>query len=118
MYLLRLLLLYIRKYVSCYRVMISQNMPDTLSKGVIDISADETYQPIIEEQLQVFDSSFPDAKITIHYKPEAECFKDYFDNKARIILVTRGLTKAEKAQCANRGIYTRHRKLLQEMELQ
>ncbi len=72
---------------------------DNVGKGVIDISADETYQPIIEEQLRVFDSSFPEAKITVHYKPEAECFKDYFEHKARMILVTRPLTNEEKAQC-------------------
>jgi phosphate transport system substrate-binding protein len=73
--------------------------PDSVGKGSIDISADESYQPIIEEQLKVFDSSFPEAKITVHYKPEAECFKDYFDHKARIILVTRDLSRAEKDQC-------------------
>ena len=78
---------------------------DTLSKGTIDISADESFQPVIEEQLKVFDSSYPDAKITIHYKPEAECFKDYFDNKARIILVTRALTKAEKDMCEQNKIF-------------
>ena len=80
--------------------------PDTLSKGVIDISVDETYQPVLEEELKVFDSSYPDAKITIHYKPEAECLKDYFDGKARIILVTRQLSKAEKDVCEQKKIFT------------
>ena len=70
---------------------------DTFTTGAIDISADETYRSVIEAQSKVFDSSFPDAKVTIHYKPEAECFKDYFANKARIILVTRDLTANEKA---------------------
>ena len=70
--------------------------PDTLSSGTIDVSADETYRNVIEQQSKVFDSSFPNAHVNIHYKPEAECFKDYFDNKARIILVTRELTPAEK----------------------
>jgi len=79
--------------------------PDTLGKGVIDISVDETYQPVIDEQLKVFDSSYPEAKVNIHYKPEAECFKDYFDNKARIILVTRQLTKAEKDLCEQKKIF-------------
>ena len=79
--------------------------PDTLGKGKIDVSADETYQPIIEEQLKVFDSSYPDAKVTIHYKPESECFKDYFEKKARIILVTRPLSKEEKALCEQKKIY-------------
>ena len=96
-------------YVSVSIVMFScDDKPkhqDTLSRGVIDISADESYQPIIEEQLKVFDSSYPEAQITIHYKPEAECFKDYFDNKARIILVTRDLTKAEKELCEQKKIF-------------
>lgn len=79
--------------------------PDSVGRGVIDISADESYQPIIEEQMRVFDSSFPEAKITVHYKPEAECFKDYFDHKARIILVTRQLTKEEKERCEQEKIF-------------
>ncbi len=79
---------------------------DGLGKGTIDISVDETYQPVIDEQLKVFDSSYPDAHINIHYKPEAECFKDYFDNKARIILVTRPLNKAEKDECDQKKIYS------------
>src|SRR5436190_23001315 len=78
---------------------------DTLSKGNIDISVDETFKPVIEEQLKIFDSSYPEAKITVHYKPEAECFKDYFDNKARIILVTRDLTKDEKELCSQKKIW-------------
>jgi phosphate transport system substrate-binding protein len=79
--------------------------PDTLTKGTIDISVDETFRPVIEEQLKVFDSSYPEAKINVHYKPEAECFKDYFDNKARIILVTRELTKDEKELCSQKKIW-------------
>lgn len=79
--------------------------PDTLSSGAIDISADETYRAVIEQQKKVFDSSFPNAKITIHYKPEAECFKDYFDNKARLILVTRDLTAEEKKLAEQKQFY-------------
>lgn len=78
---------------------------DNLSKGVIDISVDETYRPIIEEQLRVFDSSYPEAKITAHYKPESECFKDYFEKKARMILVTRALTADEKKLCEEKKIF-------------
>jgi phosphate transport system substrate-binding protein len=78
---------------------------DTLGKGVIDISVDETFQPVIEDQIKVFDSSFPEAKVNVHYKSETECIKDYFDNKARIILVTRQFTKEEKDVCAQKKVY-------------
>ena len=79
--------------------------PDTLSSGAIDISADETYRTVIEEQSKVFDSSFPNAKVTIHYKSEGECFKDYFENKARLILVTRELTPEEKKIADQKQFY-------------
>ncbi len=69
---------------------------DNLSSGTIDISVDETYKPAIEAELKVFDSMYPNAHINVHYKPEADCFKDFFDNKARLILVTRQLSAAEK----------------------
>jgi phosphate transport system substrate-binding protein len=79
---------------------------DTLSSGTIAISADETYRPVIEEQKKVFDSSYPDAHITIHYKPEAECFEDLLNRNARIILVTRPLTAPEKQDFLDRKIAT------------
>lgn len=79
--------------------------PDSLGKGEIDISVDETFRPVMEQQGTVFDSSFPDAKVHIHYKPESECFKDYFEKKARLILVTRDLSDKEKAACKDRQIY-------------
>src|SRR6188768_3060521 len=50
---------------------------DTPNSGTVTISVDETYKPVIEQQLQVFDSSFPDAHINVQYKSEADCIKDY-----------------------------------------
>jgi phosphate transport system substrate-binding protein len=78
---------------------------DTLGKGKIDISADEAYKPILDAEKKVFDSSYPEANITIHYKPEAECMRDYFDNKARIVLISRDLSKEEKDLCGRKQIY-------------
>jgi phosphate transport system substrate-binding protein len=69
---------------------------DTPVSGTLAVSADETYQPIMDEQLKVFDSGKPEAHITINYKPETECFKDFLDGKTRFILVSRDLTKSEK----------------------
>jgi phosphate transport system substrate-binding protein len=78
---------------------------DNISSGAIDISADESFRPVIDEEKKVFDSIYPNARITIHYKPEAECFQDYFAKKARIILVTRELSKEEKARCEQDQIF-------------
>ncbi len=81
---------------------------DTPSSGTIDISVDETYKPIIKQQLQVFDSSFPDANINVEYKSEVECLKDFFEDSAtRLILVTRELSKQEKETLEQNKVVTR-----------
>ena len=77
---------------------------DTPNSGTIDISVDETYKPVIEQQLHVFDSSNPAAHIVVHYKSEAECIKDYLTGKTRLILVTRELTEEEKKYCSEKNI--------------
>ena len=78
---------------------------DSPNSGTIDISVDETYKPVIEQQLHVFDSSNPDAHINVHYKPEAECIKDYLAGKVRLILVTRPLSEDEKKVATSKSIY-------------
>lgn len=88
--------------------------PDTLGKGEIDISVDETFRPIIEQQSLVFDSSFPEAKVHVHYKSESECFKDYFAQKAKLILVTRELSAQEKTVCEQSKIFPTSLKLARE----
>ena len=69
---------------------------DSPEKGTIHISVDESFKPVIEEEIKVYESSFPETKIIAHYKTEAECFRDlYQDSNNRMIIVTRGLTGKE-----------------------
>jgi len=73
-----------------------QTVTDTPTSGTINISVDESFRPVIEEAIKVYEGSFPNAKIIAHYKPEADCFRDlYSDSSNRMIIVTRGLTTKE-----------------------
>jgi phosphate transport system substrate-binding protein len=69
---------------------------DTPTSGTIHISVDESFKPVIDSQIQVFEALNPKAKIIAHYKPEAECFKDLMKDSIRMIIVTRGLTEQEE----------------------
>jgi len=70
---------------------------DTPTSGSIDISVDESFKPVIDEQIKVFEASFAGAKINVHYKPEAECLKDLIkDSATKMIIVTRGLNAREQ----------------------
>ncbi|MFN8266078.1 MAG: substrate-binding domain-containing protein [Chitinophagaceae bacterium] len=70
---------------------------DSASEGTIHISVDETFKPIIEEQIRVYQSTYPNAKIIAEYKPEAECWKDLMHDSTRLVIVTKKLTDAESA---------------------
>lgn len=69
---------------------------DTVESGTIHISVDESFQPVIDSQIQVFEALYPKAKIIAEYKPEAECFKDLMKDSTRMIIVTRPLTVEEE----------------------
>jgi phosphate transport system substrate-binding protein len=57
---------------------------------------DESFKPVIDSQLKVFESSFPDAHILVDYKPEADCLRDIYNDSTRLVIITRGLTLSEE----------------------
>jgi phosphate transport system substrate-binding protein len=69
---------------------------ETPTHGTLRISVDESFRPIIDSQIKVFESSFPDVKIIAEYKPEAECFRDLTTDSTRMVIVTRGLSRVEE----------------------
>jgi len=69
---------------------------DTPLKGTIHINVDESFKPVIEEQIRVYEASFPGTHIIAEYKPEADCLKDFFrDTTNRMVIVTRGVSDRE-----------------------
>jgi len=69
---------------------------ETPTSGTINISVDESFRPVIDSQIKVFESSFPNAKIVPHYRAEAQCLRDLTTDSTRMVLVTRGLTVEEE----------------------
>ncbi len=68
---------------------------DDLKSGTIHISVDEAFKPVIDSQIKVFTSLYPEAEIIAHYKSEAECLKDLLNDSIRMVIVTRGLSEEE-----------------------
>jgi phosphate transport system substrate-binding protein len=62
---------------------------------VMHISCDESFKPVIDAQIAVYESLHPGTKIIAHYKPEADCLKDLVIDSIRMIIMTRKLSKAE-----------------------
>ncbi len=68
---------------------------DGPNSGTIYISVDETFKPAIEEELNVYHSFYPNSKIIVNYKSEADCIKDLLNDSTRLVIVSRGLSQNE-----------------------
>ncbi len=68
---------------------------ETPTAGTIHISVDESFKPVIDSQIKVFNSTWPDAHIVVDYRSEAQCLRDLTTDTTRMVLVTRGLTPEE-----------------------
>ena len=75
---------------------------ETTVSGTIHISVDESFQPVIDSQIKVFESQHPDAHIVVKYKPEAECLRDLNVDSVRMVIVTRGLSDKEESTLRNK----------------
>ncbi len=85
---------------------------ETTTIGTIQVSADESFKPVIDSQIKVFESSWPNAHIIAHYKPEAGCIKDMNDSSTRMIIITRPLSDdEEKLMKARLGYVPQYGKL-------
>lgn len=71
---------------------------DRSDSGRIYISVDESFKPVIDSEIQVFEALYPKAEIIAEYKPEAECLKDLEKDSTRMVIITRPLTAEEDRQ--------------------
>jgi phosphate transport system substrate-binding protein len=61
----------------------------------IRISVDESFQPVITEQLKVFQAAYPTTNAIVEYKPEAECLRDLQKDSNKMVIISRELTREE-----------------------
>jgi phosphate transport system substrate-binding protein len=80
----------------------STHPQETTTSGTIHISVDESFKPVIDSQIKVFESQHPDAHIVVNYKPEAECLRDLNVDSIRMVIVTRGLSETEVTTLSNK----------------
>ena len=74
----------------------SKKIKDKFNSGVIHISADESFKPIIDEQVKVYEAKYPNVKLLIQYKPEAECINDMATDSTRALIITRKYLQEEE----------------------
>src|SRR5436190_20987921 len=73
-----------------------EEQKDTIDSGTIYISADESFKPVIDSEIRVFEALHREARIIPIYKPEAECIKDFAVDSIRMVIITRRFTEQEE----------------------
>lgn len=69
---------------------------DRFNEGTIYISCDESFKPVMDAEVEVYQASYPDAHINVQYKPEADCLRDFGVDSIRMIIATRGFSERER----------------------
>ncbi|MEN2402347.1 substrate-binding domain-containing protein [Flavobacterium sp. MC2016-06] len=90
------LFVFVFLFAMCNQKSKNETNKETILKGSIDITVDETVKPIVEDQVAVFEGTYYDAKISIKAKSEAEVINDLLNQKAKVVVTTRDLTQEEK----------------------
>ncbi|MBI1341524.1 MAG: phosphate ABC transporter substrate-binding protein, PhoT family [Terrimonas sp.] len=68
---------------------------DTRKTGSIYISADESFKPVIDSHIAVFETDIS-ARIHVQYKPEAACLEDLLVDSIRMVIIARTISPEEK----------------------
>lgn len=68
---------------------------DTYNKGELNIAADESFAPILDQELYVFKALNKAAKIHIIYGSENEVMRLYLNDSVRVAMTARSLNKQE-----------------------
>lgn len=69
---------------------------DTYSSGAISFVSDESFSPIIEEEIEVFQHDYPQAKVTPIYTSESDAINRVLAGKAWLAFAARDFKPSEK----------------------
>lgn len=78
---------------------------DTPTTGRIKIVVDESFKPIIDAELMVFEGLYSYAEITPLYLPEKEAMQLLLNDSIHLVIAARGLTEYEKEYFKQHSLY-------------
>ncbi len=98
-------------FSSCNRKKKEDKWSDTTTSGVIPITCDECYKPIISEEIEVFETLYKTATILPIYTDEVEAINLLIEDSVRLAVVSRRLTENEKAAFTAKKMEVRERQI-------
>ncbi len=89
----------------------SDSQLSTPTSGNVNISVDESFQPIIQSQVDTFEGIYDKAHINASYKSEGEVVKDFLNDSTRIVIMSRELTPEEVSSFEQHKLIPRSTKI-------
>lgn len=84
---------------------------NTPTSGNVAISVDESFQPIIDSQVNTFEGIYKYAQIEAQYKPEGAVIESLINDSSQVAVLSRELTPQEKSVFDQRKIIPRVTKI-------
>ena len=83
-------------FQTCKRAAPAKNYNDTYTSGDLSLVSDESFSPIVDQELYIFKNDNPQAKPTAIYRTEADAVKLLLSDSVRFAFLSRDLTTDEK----------------------
>ena len=71
---------------------------NTSTSGTAVIICDQSFQNILDEEIGVFEYSYPDANILARYMPESDALDSLFDKKVDLVITSCVLSENQRNQ--------------------
>lgn len=90
----------------CGQTIATHDRPEDLpTSGKANMSIDESFRPLFESQVFVYENSYPDTKFTVAYEAEGDVIKDILkDSTTQVGVICRDLTDEEKKYMEAKGL--------------
>jgi len=103
-------ILFVFSLFSCQNK-VKDKFTDTYTEGVIPIAVDINFQPIIQEELDVFESMYKNAGVVPTYTNEGDAIDLLLKDSVRLAIATRPLSVKEEASLTSKKFAPRSYKL-------
>ena len=80
---------------SCQNKKSKDGRTDTYSSGAITFASDESFSPVIEEERELFEFTYPEAKLTPIYTNESDAINKLLKGEVFMAITSRDFTKDE-----------------------
>lgn len=85
-------------FAMCNQKSKNESDKETILKGSMDITVDETIKPIVDDQVAVFEGTYYGSKINVTPKSESELINDLLNQRTKVAVTARNLTDEELAR--------------------